>query len=114
MYGLDVLQCIVHGGFGLYFVGFVVLGGVLSFFLPKDKARLGLALAALVMYGVCEFIATVICKAISRRSSRSTWGCSAWAWPAAWRCAAWEDDLRGGWPEGKKEGAYGKSKSLGC
>lgn len=30
MYGLDVLQCIVHGGFGLYFVGFVVLGGVLS------------------------------------------------------------------------------------
>lgn len=41
MYGLDVLQCIVHGGFGLYFVGFVVLGGVLSFFLPKDKARLG-------------------------------------------------------------------------
>ena len=36
MYGLDVLQCIVHGGFGLYFVGFVVLGGVLSFFLPKD------------------------------------------------------------------------------
>ena len=103
MYGLDVLKCIVHGDFGLYFVGFVVLGGVLSFFLPKDKARLGLALAALVMYGVCEFIATVICQ-----------GCSAWAWPAAWRCAAWEDDLRGGWPEGKKEGAYGKSKSLGC
>ena len=33
MYGLDVLQCIVHGGFGLYFVRFVVLGGVLSFFL---------------------------------------------------------------------------------
>ena len=62
MNGLDVLQCIVHGGFGLYFVGFVVLGGVLSFFLPKDKARLGLALAALVMYGVCEFIATVICQ----------------------------------------------------
>ena len=39
-----------------------VLGGVLSFFLTKDKARLGLALAALVMYGVCEFIATVICQ----------------------------------------------------
>ena len=52
MYGLDVLQCIVYGGFGMYFVGFVVLGGVLSFFLPKDKARLGLALVALVMYGV--------------------------------------------------------------
>lgn len=53
MYGLDVLQCIVHGGFGMYFVGFVVLGGVLSFFLPKDKARLGLALAALVMCMAC-------------------------------------------------------------
>lgn len=62
MYGLDVLQCIAYGGFGLYFVGFVVLGGVLYFFLSKDKARLGTALAALAMYGVCEFIATVICQ----------------------------------------------------
>lgn len=62
MRGLDVLQCIAYGGFGLYFVGFVVLGGVLYFFLSKDKARLGTALAALAVYGVCEFIATVICQ----------------------------------------------------
>lgn len=62
MYGLNVLQCIVHGEFRMYFVGFVVLGVVLYFFLLKDKARLGTALVALVGYGVCEFIATVICQ----------------------------------------------------
>ena len=107
MYGLDVLKCIVHGDFGLYFVGFVVLGGVLSFFLPKDKARLGLALAALVMYGVCEFIATVICQGHLSAILAVYLGMLGLG-------MACEDDLRGGWPEGKKGGAYGKSKSLGC
>ena len=63
---LNVLQCIVHGGFGMYFVGFAVLGGVIYFFLSKEKTkekvRLGIALVALLVYSVCEFIATVICQ----------------------------------------------------
>lgn len=58
---LNVLQCVIHE-FGLYFLGFVVLGGVLYFFFPKKNTRLGIALAALLVYGVCEFIATVICQ----------------------------------------------------
>ena len=59
---LSVLQCVVHE-FGMYFLGFVVLGGVLYFFLSKKKARQGTALVALIVYSVCEFIATVICQA---------------------------------------------------
>ena len=58
---LNVLQCVIHE-FGLYFLGFVVLGGVLYFFFPKKNTRLGIALAALLVYGVCEVIATVICQ----------------------------------------------------
>ena len=45
---LSVLQCVVHE-FGMYFLGFVVLGGVLYFFLSKKKARQGTALVALIV-----------------------------------------------------------------
>lgn len=58
---LNVIGCILYG-FPGYFLGFLVLGGVIYFFLPKGKARLGTALGALVTYGICEFIATVICQ----------------------------------------------------
>lgn len=58
---LNIIGCILYE-FPAEFIGFLVLGGVLYFFLPKGKARLGTALGALIAYGVCEFIATVICQ----------------------------------------------------
>lgn len=58
---MTVIRCILNE-FPIYFIGFLVLGGVIYFFLPKGKVRLGTALGALIAYGVCEFIATVICQ----------------------------------------------------
>ena len=58
---LNVIGCIPYE-FPAEFIGFLVLGGVLYFFLPRGRARRGTALGALIVYGVCEFVVTVICQ----------------------------------------------------